>query len=372
MKPKEKQNPRAVVIGGSFAGINAAATLKRIEPGFDVTVIDKDDCFTMMPALYETAARGDSNEEICIPTARIAKRHGFDFFHDEATFINWRKKFVDTRNGERIHYDYILIAVGAQTNYYSVEGVGAHALNLKRRQDADRISEKLKLLLAKKKPLSIAVCGGGMSGIQFTAELGDWLKSVGAHQVKLFHTAPRLAQELPEDFSALAKASLEKKGVTVHLSTPIAKITKKGIETVGGEKHDADVVLWCGGNNPPEFLAKTGLPTEKGYLAANEFLQSPGSPQVFAAGDCAAVNTADGKTAYQTVWNAVLEGKLAAKNISRHYRGKPMQAFSTASVPIIFTLGRNYGVLLYKGFMLEGRVVAMLKRFVERFYLSAL
>ena len=49
-----------------------------------------------------------------------------------------------------------------------------------------------------------------------------------------------------------------------------------------------------------------------------------------------------------------------------------MQAFSTASVPIIFTLGRNYGVLLYKGFMLKGRAVAMLKRFVERFYLSAL
>jgi NADH dehydrogenase len=370
---EEKRNPTAVIIGASFAGINAALTLKRLEPGFEVIVLDKDDCFTMMPALYETAARGEGNAEISVSLASVAKKHGFTFFHDEAVFVDRKKRRVNTRNGEKISFDYLVIAIGARTNYYAVEGVEKHALNLKRRQDGEKISERLRLGLLRGKPLKIVVCGGGMSGIQFTSELADWLKGQGGgHEIRLFHTAPRLASELPEEFSELARKSLERKSVKVMLNTPVSRVMKKGVETTAGAKHDADLVLWCGGNKPPEALAKTGLPLENGYVATNEFLQSPAEERIFAAGDCTAVKTHDGKPAYQTVWNAVLEGRTAAQNISRHFRGRPLIPYSASNVPIVFTLGRNYGVLYYKGIMLTGRLVAWLKRFVERTYLNAL
>ncbi len=366
------KKPVAVIIGASFAGINAATALKRLEPGFEVIVIDKDDEFTMLPALYETAARGDYNTEITVPTSAIAKKHGFTFFHDEATFIDRKKRVVSTRNGESIRFDYLLVAVGSQTNYYATEGVDKHGLKLKHRQDAEKISERLELDLLKKKPLSIVVCGGGTSGVQFTAELADWLEGKGDHEITLCQMKPRLAPELPEEFGKLAQAALEKKGVKIHFNTEVARITKKGIETKAGEKHPADMVIWCGGNKPPELLAKTGLPLKDGYLAANEFLQSTGDERVFAAGDCASVKTSDGTPAYQTVWNAVSEGKLAGENISRHWRSQPLKPYSPSTVPIIFTIGRNYGVLHYKGFTLKGRTVAWLKRFIERFYINTL
>ncbi|MBI3588286.1 FAD-dependent oxidoreductase [Candidatus Micrarchaeota archaeon] len=393
---------RVLIVGGGFAGLSAACRLRRLARGAEIILIDPQDCFTFFPAIYRLAAGELPESAVCTPIAQIANRRGFTFFHDEVEKIDWRRNFALTQKGERIPFDYCIIAVGGRTNYYGIPGMEEYAFALKTKDDAERLEEHASELVRRKGSARFVVCGGGLSGVEFASELQghlsgrcgrEWddnsaqerLKRENAregngnsrHKVTVVHALPRLVPELPQA-GGIAEGRLREIGVELVLDSPVVRVGRNLVMTAGGRKIGADVIVWAGGMRTHELIGRSRFPTVTGGVgkatagsgaAVNRFLQTTANPRIFAVGDCMAPVDAElRRQVIKTAWNAAAEGETAAHNVAALMNGGPLRPFNPTACPVLFTIGRDFGVFHYRGLMLAGRWVVWLKGLFEKIY----
>ncbi len=383
------QSKRVVIVGGGFGGLRTAFKLRKLAPLLEVLLIDGEDCFTFFPALYETAAGELHESAICFAHAHSLERRGVKFFHDKITAINWKAGFLSTLRGERLEFDYLVLALGAQTNYYGIPGMAENAFSLKTKEDAERLEEHLSEVFHSRKPARFIVCGGGLTGVEYSAALADHCRRKcrekglppDCYRITLVHSHGHLLPEVPASAS-FAENYLRSLGIELVLDSPVVRVDKGKVVVKGGRPLKGDVIVWTGGIKTHEVVEKSGLQLLAGEggramagggVAVNQFLQTLSSPKVFAVGDCAApVDAAAGKPAVKTAINAYLQAGVAARNIAALEEGNPLSPYKPEANPLMFTLGRRMGVLTYKGILLKGWWVAWLKGFVEKVFVKEL
>ena len=234
-----------VILGGGFAGIRAALTLKN-NKNVHVTVIDKNSFHTFTPSLYEVATSEEPQKNVAIPYSDIFNK-SIEFRQGSIKKIDTENKKIVLDSNRVLLYDYLIFALGSESADFGVPGINEYGIPLKTLEDAVRIKSALKN--AKK----IVVGGGGFSGTEIACELATHKSNLS---VTLVQGSPVLLKELGGGISNLARKRLEEGNVHLILGEHIKSVTKTFIELEGGRKLSYDIFIWTGGVKPNNLLGK--------------------------------------------------------------------------------------------------------------------
>lgn len=330
-----------VILGGGFAGIRAALTLKNKSEKINVTVIDKNIFHTFTPSLYEVAASEEPQANVAIPYKNI--------FDDSIEFKKGAVERIDTENrriilNENIEYkyDYLIFALGSESADFGISGIKEYGIPLKKLEDAVRIKNALKN--AKK----IIVGGGGFSGTEIACELATHKSNL---DVTLIQGSTVLLKELGEGISRLAKSRLENGNVSLVLGEHIKNVTRENVETETGKKIPYDLFIWTGGVKSSNFLGKIEVDDT---LAVNNL------KNVFAAGDAISPGVAR---------RAMTMGKIAAENVLRTIEGRSLLPFKYRNVGYLVPLGSHFATFAMGKYHISGILAYILQQLILLRYL---
>ena len=324
---------RVIILGGGFAGINAAKGLAKFP--VDVTLIDRKNHYTFQPLLYQVALAVLSPADIAQPIRSILQKlQNVEVLMDEVVGLALENRRVSLKSGPVLEYDYLIVATGATHSYFGHDDWSKLAPGLKSVEDATEIRRRVLLAfeLAERQmletgshpPLNFVVIGGGPTGVELAGAISDIAKLYMAKDFR--HIDPRLAKVLilegspkllaayPEDLQQSALKQLSGLGVTVRTGAHVTDI-QPGYVMVGDERIDAVVTLWGAGVQASPLGKMLGVPTDKkGCVLVDAHLNPPDHPEVFICGDLAHVEQ-DGKQVPGVAQPAMQMGTYAAKRI---------------------------------------------------------
>jgi NADH:ubiquinone reductase (H+-translocating) len=359
--------PHVVIIGGGFGGLRAARELKG-EP-VRLTLVDRSNHHLFQPLLYQVAMAGLSAPDIAYPI-RSALRNNPNAVTllGEVVDTNLSERTLTLHDGRVLHYDYLVIAAGARTNYFGHDADwGRFALGLKNVEDALEIRTRVLLAFEtaerepdpekRRKLLNFVVIGGGPTGVEIAGALRELARAVLARDFRVIDPSQArvvlieqqdrvLAAGFDADVSERAKRQLEDLGVEVRLKTRVDGIDQRGVH-IGSELIEAGTVLWTAGVTARRLTQKLGVKLDRaGRIYVEQDLTLPGHPEVYAIGDNAtlipegAAHPLPGLAAV-----AVQQGRHAAASIARSVRREPRTPFVYVDKGIMATIGRSRAVV---------------------------
>ncbi|HWB31795.1 MAG TPA: NAD(P)/FAD-dependent oxidoreductase [Acidobacteriaceae bacterium] len=329
---------RVVVIGGGFAGINAAQELAKLP--VDVTLVDRKNYHTFQPLLYQVALAVLSPAEIAQPIRSILKDHpNIEVLMDEAVGFTLEEQHVMLKSGTVLEYDFLILAPGSTHSYFGHEEWSELAPGLKTVEDATEIRRRVLLAfeLAERQmmehdthpPLQFVIVGGGPTGVELAGAISDIarlymrnnFRYIDTKQAKvlILEGSPHILAAYPEDLQAKAREQLEKLGVEVRTNAIVSDV-KPGYVMVRGkdgpeERIDAVVTLWAAGVQASPLGKMLGVETDrKGCVFVDGYLNPPGHPEIFVCGDLAHV-VENGRQVPGVAQPAMQMGVYAAKRI---------------------------------------------------------
>ncbi len=377
---------RIVVLGGGFAGIESAIRLRRSLPSHEVFLINDDDCFTFSPLLYEVAAGELSESDSCILIPSIMRKKNVIYYHDSASKIDLKRKYVVTKNLEEIPFDVLVLAVGAVTNFSGIEG-SEKVFPLKTKQDAERIFEKVSNCIEKRKPHNFVVCGAGLTGIEFATTLKDHLDLVcrqrkikrSDFKISILHGPSRILPNMPEKASLVVQNYLSKIGIELVCGFYTKKVLDGKLVSREGKEFSGDTVVWAGGITTNSLIIESGLlysgmagerGSPGGGAIVNSFLQCEKYPFVFALGDCVCIK---GKEEVQkTAQNAVEQAKVIEKNVASFLKGSKMSEYKPKEGKFYCAVGKELALYVSGKKIFFGKKVRREKEKQEKIYVKKL
>jgi NADH dehydrogenase len=372
--------PRVVVVGVGHGGLECVQALRR-EP-VDVLVIDRHNYHTFQPLLYQVATAGLDIDDVTQPARHIFQRQAnVDFRLGTVVGADFDARLLFLDEGRPVPYDVLVLAAGATTAYFGVDGAEAHAFPLKSGEDAVRLRSHVlrQFEAANRNPAlvdagatTVVVVGGGATGVEMSGALHELFSRVlardfpaldvrGLARVTLVEGGDRLMTAYDADLSDYTARTLRRRGVEVRLGTQVARVTPEGVELAGGELLPARTVVWAAGIRAVPLAAALGVATTRGgRIVVDDALRLPGHPEVFVVGDLAGATDAAGALYPQVAQVAIQQGRHAAAQMRAVAAGHAPRPFRYRDPGNMATIGRNAAILqLPNGFKLRG-VIAWL------------
>ncbi len=362
---------RIVIIGGGFAGLALIKELRKSD--FQIVLLDKNNYHQFQPLFYQVAMSGLEPSSISFPFRKLFQKEKHIYFRvAEVKKINPEEKRLDTDFGI-VNYDYLVIATGADTNFFGNEGIArkaipmksvSEALFLRNRILADYEEALLEPQYDDRQPLlDIVVVGGGPTGVEVAGSLAEMKKFIlpkdypelNPDEVDIFlmEGLDRLLAGMSEKSGKEAKYYLENLGVNVMLHTMVTGFDGRKVITRDGQEIEAFKVIWAAGvkGNYPE-----GLPEEArvrgNRLQVDDQLRVAGTQDIFALGDVAYLEEdAFPKGHPQVAQVAIQMGKFLARKFKGKSSGK---GFSYNDLGSMATIGRNKAVVDLPRFHFKG------------------
>ncbi|MGH7315257.1 MAG: NAD(P)/FAD-dependent oxidoreductase, partial [Candidatus Rokuibacteriota bacterium] len=301
MAPEPKE---VIVIGGGFAGLNAAKTLA----GHDevhVTIIDQRNHHLFQPLLYQVATAGLSPADIAVPIRSIFRFSRNVAVHlARVTGINIAEKWIATE-AVRLRFDYLILACGARHSYFGHGEWEEYAPGLKTLEQAVEMRRRLlrafemaenELDPAKLRALlTFVVVGAGPTGVELAGAIADISRTVllkdfrridpKSARIILLEAGPHVLAAFPPELSSHASRDLTQLGVEVRTGAAVTAIDAEGVEA-GGERISAKTVFWAAGVQGASLARRLGVELDRaGRVRVSPDLSIPGAADVFAAGD---------------------------------------------------------------------------------------
>ena len=374
-RPADKPGSGAklVVIGGGFAGLWATRALAGAP--LDITLIDRVNHHLFQPLLYQVATAGLSAPDIAAPLRQILRdQANVRVLLAEVSGIDLPHKTVTLQGGQQLPYDQLLVASGATYSYFGHDEWAPHAPGLKTLDDALLIRRRVLLAFERAEAatteeeqqawLHFAVVGGGPTGV----ELAGTLAEIARHtlrqefrridprraQVRLIEAGPALLASFPPRLQQRTRTQLERLGVEVQCGTPVADITATGYR-LGDRVESCRTVLWAAGVAASPLGSMLGAEIDRaGRVKVNADLTLPGHPDVFVAGDLAAVLQPDGRPVPGVAPAAKQMGSHVAATLKARLKGQPSTPFVYADYGNLATIGRMAAVVDLRGLQFSG------------------
>ncbi|MDY6826484.1 MAG: FAD-dependent oxidoreductase [Bacillota bacterium] len=333
---------RVLIIGGNAAGMSAASQVKRQQPDWEVTVLEKGSYISYgacgIPYYLQGLARNLEDLITITPEEAVQKRKLNLKLHHEVTAIDPYKNQVSvtTPEGRQTEsFDYLVISTGA----HPLQG-GLDYTPSKRVYTINSLDDasNLKSFIDNEKPRSCAVIGGGYIAV----EMLEALKERGL-ETQMIHRREDLARAFEKEISDLAKEEMAAKGIILNLNRSVSRIVEEGNLAkvyAGGDEFRFDLVIVATGVEPNSSLATgSGIETGiKGAIKVNSRMQT-NFPHIYAAGDCAETkNLVNGENTYVALaLKANKEGFVAGANIAGS--GETFPGVLGTAITKIFDLG---------------------------------
>jgi NADH:ubiquinone reductase (H+-translocating) len=388
--------PRILVVGGGAGGLELATRLGRSlgkSKKALITLVDANMTHIWKPLLHEVAAGSLDSSGDELNYVAQAKWNHFQFQLGAMSGLDRDQRVIrldaiKDEHGEElipqreIAYDYLVLAVGSNTNDFNTQGAAEHCLFLDTREQAERFHRMLLNQYMKaqassegqiSEKINVAIIGAGATGVELAAELhhaARLLQAYGLNRIRpedlhinLVEASGRVLPALPERISEPVTDTLKKLGVHLHTGSPVKAVTAEGLLLANGEQIAASLKVWAAGIRAPGFLANLGLETNRiNQVVVHTTLQTTADERIFAFGDCAACPTGEqGKTVPPRAQAAHQQATLLARNIKRLLEGKPLQEYvyrdygSLISLSTFSAVGNLMGNLT-GNVMLEGKL----------------
>jgi len=352
-----------VVIGAGYGGITTAlraSNLFRSSPVYRVVLVDRYPFHTLKTQLHEAAVH---KSEVTIDIGKIIRNHDITFQLGAVTALDLVSRTV--RVGDAlIPFEYLVLALGSQANFYNIPGLEENALPLQSAADAQQIYEHMSILCAqasaerdagkRKEMLRFVVGGGGLSGIELAGELVDHIAD-SARNYGISSDEPEVVvveaadDILPSSDKVLRQNTRERlvhKGVKILTRTRVVGVSRDEVLLSSGEHVRSRTLVWTGGIRISDIARNSGFAIgESGRILVNASLQSVTFPNVYAIGDNAlAINPATGKPVPAAAQFALQQGRLVAENLFAVVRGKEQRQYHPKVWGEVVSLGRHLAV----------------------------
>ena len=381
--------PKVVIIGGGFAGIAAARVFRRAE--VEVVLIDRTNHHVFQPLLYQVATATLAPSDIAVPIRWMLRK--FDnarVVFGEVTAIDVDARTVVVNGGEQVEsYDFLIVAAGARHAYFGHDEWEKFAPGLKSLDDAVEIRRRFLTTFelaentadeAERNALqTIVIVGGGPTGVELAGlmttiardVMHDDFRRIDTRRTRilLLEGGSRLLPAFPENLSEEALRDVEELDVEVRLNSIVTHIESDAVY-VGEERIPTRTVFWAAGNAASPLGRMLGAPLDRaGRVLVEPDLSLPGHPEVFVAGDLAAVTLPDGKGVPAVAPAANQEGSRAAKNVLRTLRTQGREPFRYRDKGNLATIGRHRAVADFGKVEFTGVAAWLLWLFVHIMYL---
>lgn len=363
---KRNEQRRVVVVGGGLGGLKLVSSL--CDTDFQVVLVDKNNYNQFPPLIYQVASAGLEPSNISFPFRRLFQGwKNFFFRMAEVQHIDTEEKAIKTSIGT-IHYDDLVLAAGATTNFFGNKNIEASALPMKSVSESMRLRNTILQNLeraetedneARKQALmNIAIVGGGPSGVEIAGVLAEMKQTIlprdypdldtSCMHIYLINATPRLLGAMSERSSREAERALKELGVEVMTNCMVTDYVDKELVLKDGQRISAETVIWVSGIKANNI---DGIPTESighaGRILVDRFNRVKGLKDVYAIGDQCIV---EGDEAYpyghpQLAQVAIQQAKTLAKNLIRQEKGETEQPFSYHNLGTMATIGRKKAVV---------------------------
>ncbi len=378
--------PHVVIVGGGFAGLDAARGFAGAE--VRVTLLDRHNYHLFQPLLYQVATAALSPGDIASPIRWILrKQKNVQVLLAEVKAVDAPRHVVATDRGE-IGYDFLIVATGATHSYFGHPEWAARAPGLKTLDDALEVRRQVLLAYeaAEREPdaeqrrrlLTFVIVGGGPTGVELAGALAEIARQSlpqdfrsirpESARILLIEGGPHVLPTFPPTLQEHARRSLETLGVEVVTGKVVTQIDGDGV-MVDGQPIAAQTVLWAAGVAASPIAKSLGVPLDRvGRVTTQSTLALAEYPQVYVVGDLCAF-TQNGKLLPGVAQVAMQQGAHAAANILQAIRNQPQTPFHYRDFGTMATIGRNAAVGDVFGLKISGVIGWLFWIFLHIFWL---
>ena len=370
---KTEKLPHVVIVGAGFGGLETAQRLRNAP--VQITLIDRQNYHLFQPLLYQVAIAGLVPSQIAYPLRTIfRKQKNLTFQMGEVTSIDFESRYVRS-NGSVIAYDYLVLAVGGQTNFFGLGAVEENGFQLKSIEDATATRNHLLRTFerasreadpeVRKALLTFVVVGGGPTGVETAGALAELITHVLAKdyphmdlsevRVLLVEAIGTVMLAYPDELRKATVKLLEDKKVEILLNTRLTDYDGRRITLADGRHIDAFTLIWTAGVRSAEITDRLGVQqAAAGRVCVEPTLQLLRHPEVFVIGDAAYVEDEQGKSLPMLATVAQQEARAAAWNLRRLLKGEELEPFRYKDPGLLATIGRNAAVARIWGLSFSG------------------
>ncbi|MCH7868334.1 MAG: NAD(P)/FAD-dependent oxidoreductase [Myxococcales bacterium] len=355
---------RVIIVGGGFAGLNAAKGLANARD-IDVILIDERNHHLFQPLLYQVATAGLSPAEIAEPIRGILSRaRNIRVLRERVLDVDLSKRVVVSDAGDH-PYDYLILACGSKHAYFGNEAWEEYAPGLKTLEQATEIrrrvlsafeeAEKETKPEVKRSLLTFVIVGGGPTGVELAGAIGEMSHFTltrdfrqidpALARIILIEAGPRILPTFDDKLAARAVRDLESLGVQIWTESPVTDIDASGLD-VGSKRLACRTVLWAAGVKASSLGLRLGakLDRQRRVMVGGD-LSLPGHPEVFIAGDQAHVADENGNPLPGMAPAALQQGRYLARRIRKMVRGGSYPDFRFHDKGQMATIGRRRAIL---------------------------
>jgi NADH dehydrogenase len=390
-----RRRRRVVVVGGGFGGLAAARKLRRAD--VDVTLVDRMNHHLFQPLLYQAAAGGLSTSDCASPIRPSLKRGpNVTVLMAEATDLDPERRQLVLDRGERLEYDSLIVACGAQTSYFGrdewaditcgvktlADGVALRERFFGALEEAERTDDEA----ARNEWMTFVVVGGGPTGVEVAGQLAITAKAKKRDfrriepqraRVILLDAGDRLVAAFSERLSRKVARYLDELGVTVREGARATAIDEQGVTIdLGGasERIDSRTVIWAAGVRAVPFTDAvahaTGAEADRGgRIKVNADLSVPGHPEISVIGDVACLEGPGGRPLPGLATVAIQQARHVAHSIRAGAPGAstPFRYLDKGALAVV---GRGKAICEIRGVQLSGRPAFLMYLSVHLYYLG--
>jgi len=401
-----KNKKKIVILGSGFAAVECAKKLENEfgnDPEIELVMIGEDNFLLFTPMLPQVASGMIETRHIVFPIRTICKKT--KFYEGRIKNIDPYGKLVTIwgtgdKRSISIHYDFLIVALGSETNFFGMADVEKNAYTMKTLNDAvmlrNRIIDMLEQAenetnpILRKSFLNFVVVGGGFAGIETAGELMDLLLDVRKYypsiqkddlKVIVLEAMGEILPGFNKKLASFAKQKLKERGIDIQLKKAVTsfdgnEVTIKTLDETPKDSIDQSEInsiitktlIWTAGITPVNTIKRSMFKTEKGKIVINDFLEVPKFPGVFAIGDCALfVDPITNRPFPPTAQIAEAQAKMAAKNLISLIKNSEKEKFVYHSKGQLAIIGKRTGIATFLGMNISGFLAWLIWRNV---YLS--
>jgi NADH dehydrogenase len=384
---------RVVIVGGGFGAVQFAKNLRRKLPASECEILlfNRENHMVFHPLLADVAGASINADAAIAPLRQMLP--GIGCRTERVQRINLQSSEIEFDDGsgalERLHYDHVVIACGAESNLGIIPGMTEHAFAFKVMRDAielrQQVVRQMEQAEASSDPdrrrwhLSFIVVGAGFSGVEVAGEINELVRSSTRFYrnfrkedivVTMVHSQDQILPEVAPNLREFARKKMEKAGITMLLNTRAVAATYEGIELNNGKMLRGATIICTIGTAISPLVQQLDVPKERGRIRTTPEMRVEGQTNAWAIGDCAyIINAFDNKPSATTAQFAERQGRQAALNLVRILKGEATKPFRFKALGQLCSIGGYQAVAEMMGVHISGFLAWILWRGVYLFKL---